>query len=387
MFDLMPGVRAGRQKICSGDDAAAHAVGLAEEAAHHGTFGVGGFLLDREGHVIAEAVNAVVREGNIVDPTAHVERQLVDWYSQASQKGFPVSSTELTIVCSVDPCAMCAGAILRSGMSVIAIAEDKMSGVHDGGNPHRMPHELWRSAEKHMALFGVRGLRLSSHNSISFFTTLDISSELLHRAEQAFVISVDPVNRLIADQGLELDRGNLKLTTTSIRKTVSKACELLGVYINESSIGLNVHDQNSRMEILRSLSGDGSMLVDELGTVIFTKTRSKPESAAGTSVMELVRAYSIIRSIAEKKLGVILPHQRYCSVVKQKAHTNPAKALLEFGALGAFFAAPRKRTIVPAVCYLEPTNLVQSEIFAASLPPLYTSIIGIDVGLISESTS
>src|SRR5437016_2836842 len=98
MLDLTPGVRAGRTTILTAEDAAAHAIGLAEQAARQGAFGVGGFLLDRSGHVVAEAVNAVVRDGHVVDPTAHVERQLIDWYCAAGSRGFSASTSELTIV-------------------------------------------------------------------------------------------------------------------------------------------------------------------------------------------------------------------------------------------------------------------------------------------------
>src|SRR5690242_16208418 len=97
VLDLTPGVRVGRTTMCTADDAAAHAIGLAEEAVMQGSFGVGGFLLDQAGNVIVESLNAVVRDGHVVDPTAHVERQLIDWLCGARHRGFSTSASELTI--------------------------------------------------------------------------------------------------------------------------------------------------------------------------------------------------------------------------------------------------------------------------------------------------
>jgi tRNA(Arg) A34 adenosine deaminase TadA len=383
VLDLTPGVRVGRTTMCTADDAAAHAIGLAEEAAMQGSFGVGGFLLDQAGNVIVEALNAVVRDGHVVDPTAHVERQLIDWLCGARHRGFSTSANELTIVCSVEPCAMCAGAILRAGVSVIAVAEDKLSGVHHAGNPYLMPHELWDAAAKQMALFGVRGLRLSTRSASGFAS--DISPDLLHRAEEVFLASVEPVNRLIADQ--DFDSNCHDQVMDSVHAAVCKASEGLGAGIYQGSIGLNVHKRGSRAEVTNLLTGDGSVLVDGFGNVIVAAVGGESERAARTSVLGLVRAYTVIRNIARNKSGVALPNQRYCSIVKQTEHFEPAKALLEFGALGSFFAAPRKSKMLPAIGYLDGTSLVQAKEFAASLPPFYTSIVGIDVGLIPPPVS
>src|SRR5262249_9633233 len=195
VLDLTPGVRHGHTTIYSAEAAAMHAISLAEEAVRRGTFGVGGFLLDAKGKVIVEAVNAVVQDDTVLDPTAHVERQLVDWVAEARSRGVAISTSELTIVCSVDPCAMCAGAILRSGIRIVAVAEDKLSGVHEAGRPHRMPTPLWNAAEKQMALFGVHGVR-SPAGDHPFNS--EISADLLRRAEEAFSRSVEPVNRSIS---------------------------------------------------------------------------------------------------------------------------------------------------------------------------------------------
>src|SRR5262245_50241031 len=141
-LELSPGVRAGTSTIRTAEDAASRAVALAEEAGKQGTFAIGGLLVDDSGRVIAEATNAVIRNGHLSDPTAHVERQLVDWFAYERRRGLSLSPRNVTIVSSLDPCAMCAGAILRSRMRVVIVAEDKVAGVHDNLKPRHMPREL-----------------------------------------------------------------------------------------------------------------------------------------------------------------------------------------------------------------------------------------------------
>ena len=152
-LELSPGVRAGTSTIQTADDAAARAVSLAEKAGKQGSFAVGGLLVDEFGRVIAEATNAVIRNDHLSDPTAHVERQLVDWLAHERRRGLSLSPRNVTIVSSLDPCAMCAGAILRSGMRVIIVAEDNFAGVHENLKPRHMPRELQAQAQRRHGVF------------------------------------------------------------------------------------------------------------------------------------------------------------------------------------------------------------------------------------------
>jgi tRNA(Arg) A34 adenosine deaminase TadA len=113
--------------------AVALAAGEAIAAKSQGTFGVGGVLLDQYGNVLKSVPNNVVRDGLVFDPTAHGERQLIDWYFAERAKGrnLPLPH-EVTLVTSLDPCAMCGGAILAAGFNVVVAAYDPDAGVnHD----------------------------------------------------------------------------------------------------------------------------------------------------------------------------------------------------------------------------------------------------------------
>lgn len=115
--------------------AVAIAAGEAMLAKTQGTFGVGGVLLDQAGTVLHSLHNNVVRHGLVFDPTAHGERQLVDWYfaELAAGRALP-PPRELTIVTSLDPCCMCTGAILRAGFNVAVAAPDHKAGINYDGS-------------------------------------------------------------------------------------------------------------------------------------------------------------------------------------------------------------------------------------------------------------
>src|SRR5471032_1422701 len=118
------------------DIQAAVAIAAAEAMAAktQGTFGVGGVLLDGAGNVLQSMHNNVVRQGLVFDPTAHGERQLVDWYFAERAKGTPLPPPcELTIVTSLDPCCMCTGAILEAGFNVVVAAPDAKAGINYDG--------------------------------------------------------------------------------------------------------------------------------------------------------------------------------------------------------------------------------------------------------------
>ncbi|MET3134728.1 tRNA(Arg) A34 adenosine deaminase TadA [Oxalobacteraceae bacterium GrIS 1.11] len=111
--------------------AVAIAAAQAMQAKTQGTFGVGGVLLDQRGNVLHSMHNNVVRNGLIFDPTAHGERQLVDWYFAERAKGAALPAPQdITIVTSLDPCCMCAGAILEAGFNLVAAATDLKAGIN-----------------------------------------------------------------------------------------------------------------------------------------------------------------------------------------------------------------------------------------------------------------
>ena len=81
---------------------------LAKEAANHGDVPVGAIVVDEKGAVIGRGKNERVKNN---DPLAHAEIMAIkDAASKLSNWRFD----QLTLIVTLEPCAMCAGAIAQS---------------------------------------------------------------------------------------------------------------------------------------------------------------------------------------------------------------------------------------------------------------------------------
>ena len=81
---------------------------LAKEAANHGDVPVGAIVVDEKGAVIGRGKNERVKNN---DPLAHAEIMAIkDAASKLSNWRFD----QLTLIVTLEPCAMCAGAITQS---------------------------------------------------------------------------------------------------------------------------------------------------------------------------------------------------------------------------------------------------------------------------------
>jgi tRNA(adenine34) deaminase len=81
---------------------------LAKEAASHGDVPVGAIIVDEKGVVIGRGKNERVKNN---DPLAHAEIVAIkDAASKLSNWRFD----QLTLIVTLEPCAMCAGAITQS---------------------------------------------------------------------------------------------------------------------------------------------------------------------------------------------------------------------------------------------------------------------------------
>ena len=123
------------KKVIDVQAAVAVAANEAITAKTQGTFGVGGVMIDAAGTVLKALPNNVIRDGLVFDPTAHGERQLIDWYFDERAQGTQLPEPhDITIVTSLDPCCMCTGAILASGFNVLVAATDPNAGINYDGS-------------------------------------------------------------------------------------------------------------------------------------------------------------------------------------------------------------------------------------------------------------
>ena len=362
--------------------AAEKAADLAQRAFSKGTFGIGGFLMDRSGRLIAEACNAVVQNGEVVDPTAHVERQLIDWYFQSGLAA-SMPAGDLVLVSSVDPCAMCAGAILASGIRVIALAEDRVSGIHDHGKPARMPSELRSLAERSIKLFSVDGVRDINNPNFTDFSDA-VSPECLASADDSFLHSLDKTRRLVGGvpSGLPDENGHFHLTGEILNRLRELNQKLPDTaWVPDDVLCAGNIDQ--MVPFFNRFPEDTCVLAGPDMNVILAAAGRRDVSPGRASILELARAYILLKKAAREHIGMALPNQRRCSVVKLNETEDPALALLELGALGSFFEEACLQSTVPSYCYIHPSGNDLMKRWLHEMPPFYTKMIGLSVGCLN----
>lgn len=125
--------------MSSDDFAMARALELAAEAGARNDVPVGAVVMDAEGRIIGEGRN--LRE-ETHDPTAHAEIVAMR-VAAASIRGWNLEGC--TLVVTLEPCIMCAGAALQARVSRIVFAawDDKAGAagsMYDVPRDRRLPH-------------------------------------------------------------------------------------------------------------------------------------------------------------------------------------------------------------------------------------------------------
>lgn len=117
------------------------ALALAKEAGEAGEIPVGAVLIDEAGNLLAEARNSPIAKN---DPTAHAEILAL---RKAGKRVGNYRLTETTLYVTIEPCPMCAGALLHARVKRLVFgAPDPKTGacgsVFNLVQNHRMNHRL-----------------------------------------------------------------------------------------------------------------------------------------------------------------------------------------------------------------------------------------------------
>lgn len=94
------------------------ALQLAKTAADLEEVPVAAVIIDRQGNLIAEAVNRKTREQ---DPTAHAEILAIRTATKKKQSYY---LQDCTLYVTLEPCPMCAGAIIHSRLGLLVYGAD-----------------------------------------------------------------------------------------------------------------------------------------------------------------------------------------------------------------------------------------------------------------------
>ena len=117
------------------------ALELAEAAAEAGEAPIGCVIVDETGAVIAEGANAPIASH---DPTAHAE--IVALRKAAAALQNYRLKPNLTLYVTLEPCAMCAGAISHARIArlVYGASDAKGGGVEHGARVFEQPTCHWK---------------------------------------------------------------------------------------------------------------------------------------------------------------------------------------------------------------------------------------------------
>ncbi|NBB91761.1 MAG: tRNA adenosine(34) deaminase TadA [Gammaproteobacteria bacterium] len=102
-----------------------HALALAERAQAMGEVPIGAVLVGAGGETLGEGWNRVITDA---DPTAHAE---IVALRQAAQELGNYRLPETTLYVTLEPCSMCAGALVNARVKrVVYAADDLRAGAH-----------------------------------------------------------------------------------------------------------------------------------------------------------------------------------------------------------------------------------------------------------------
>jgi tRNA(Arg) A34 adenosine deaminase TadA len=113
------------------------AIALAAQAVTSGDAPYGSLLADADGTILVEAHNTVRRDNDI---SAHPELKLARW---AARELIAEEAARTTMYTSCQPCGMCTGGIVRSGLGrvVYALATQQLVELNPGSDWPTVPQE------------------------------------------------------------------------------------------------------------------------------------------------------------------------------------------------------------------------------------------------------
>ena len=366
-----------------------------------GTYGVGGVLLDQQGNVLKALQNNVVCDGLIFDPTAHGERQLIDWYFAEAARGRELPPPhQLTIVTSLDPCAMCTGAILTAGFNVVVAATDPKAGInYDASFAFKgLPESLRAPAAARFFYPAVLGASCFARDSAgaapkSFFIGKTIAEATQALCSLAFEATGDKVQALF-DADLPRDELKDPATLAPSHKLVRK---LKLLYPHALAYRCEPHAPDARLaafmraamakDIKQGGEGDAVALLDAFGNLLLCAPGRRSSSQICTAFMECTRRYAQLRYTlmldaseeARADIRAYLAHPREGTFVFARGPDASSHSVMDLGAYGSTMEGPLP-AYNPAQFQYVLSSLATPELAAlcAQMPPLYRDTIRIN---------
>lgn len=358
----------------------------------NGTFSVGGALFDSSGGLIHKMHNAVVDGDLLSDPTAHGERQLIDWYFSQQQGTVPAPS-EITLVTSLDPCCMCTGAILTAGFKVIIAANDSFAGINYdmSGSFSSLPMDL-----KIQALNSFSYPEVNAGNCYDrpatvapappFFVQKIIDGKYQALCDCVFLSTINEVKEkinfdLLPDQFLNVKE--LPVDHPIVLKLKDYDSYALDYSGPQYKPNVNLAQYLELKMLIDSQNGgpgNAVALLDYYGNLIHCASGNYNQSKISTAFMECTRAYAKIRKELQIE-GVVdyrryLMHPKYCTFVFAIGTDYSSQSFMDLGAYGSTMEGEIPVENSNPFQYVR-SVIQQNEITSLweSLPPLYSEVV------------
>lgn len=380
--------------------AVAIAASEAIAARTQGTFGVGGLMLDQYGNVLQSLHNNVIKNGLIFDPTAHGERQLIDWYYAERAKGRDLPPPQdITIVTSLDPCCMCSGAILAAGFNVVVAAPDQASGINydNSASFAALPEALREQAGDSFSYPAILGSSLyaraaSGATPKSFFIGKTIAEPTQALCSLVFeATSAEVMEKFNADHPQELlkDPAALPADHAIVRALKQQYPDALTYRCKP-----HAPDAGLAPFLLQAMArdrehggaGDAVALLDSFGNLLLCLPGRMTQSGIRSAFMETTRAYAQLRyklmngatRAQQDEIRHYLGHPKEGTFVFAQGPDASAVSYMNLGAYGSTMEGPLPLKNPTQFQYVLP-SLPEAELNAlcAAMPPLYRNIIRI----------
>jgi len=386
-------------RVVTAEQAAQRVLAMARESVQLGSKGVGGLILDnRTGKVIREGrnyralpVNPAVATGpNQVftwDYTAHGETALVGWYQFNRKKlGLP-EPQDLTIVTSLDPCAMCTGSIFTAGFNAAVVAFDPTGGMNvtaDGRFKTLTPN-LRDDAFDSLGFYAVDGVRdYFGPQQIPLQSTA-VTAETAQLCESVFfsprtstsLDNIVPIKDVIDPRSLA--------ATDPFRIALQKKWPMaFSIRLSSpTSPSKELKEYLERLNKSTPGSTNAVAFIDSFGNLI-TAMADRPSRSIATAFMNTTQSYSQRRfelfndPATHEGAKRHLAAPRYGSFIWLHAPTpDIAPTLKDLGAFGSTMGDPAPGGFQ---FYLPPLKGTFGQLLEqiAYLPPYYTQQVGID---------
>ncbi|MFZ9301362.1 MAG: nucleoside deaminase [Chitinophagaceae bacterium] len=324
--------------VKNADEAASVVLSMAQEANLQGTFGVGGAIIENDtGKIVMVMHNKVLQAlGSnlgplsnkifINDPTAHGERQLVYWYYENKAALNLPDPSALTVVTSLDPCAMCAGTLMTSGFNVAVVAHDDFAGVNWDKRADFLgyPTAIQNKLKRYFGYYGIVGGQNYSGASSILYSDTRVSKLNADSCTSVFNDNVQQVRNASNASGLDPRDPNNQMVDPS---TLSSSSVFRTNYLSSFPDAFKIRLTNYRQpdEILKrylqslvqqSIGANNAVaFIDYYGNLLMASADHFDISPVATAFMTTLQNYS--------KLRFALVNNPITTLLAQKSLSSP----------------------------------------------------------------